>query len=129
MEVNVKGYFLLCQAAARQMIAQGEGGKLINIASIAGLRPGPMMGVYSVSKAAVVMMTRVLAVELGHDNIQVNAIAPGFVKTKFSAALWSNPTLANELTRRTPAGRIAEPEELTGLALYLASRRLKLYDR
>lgn len=121
MSVNVKGYFFLCQAAARQMIAQGSGGKIINIASITGLKPGPMMGVYSVSKAAVVMMTRVLAVELGHDNIQVNAIAPGFIKTKFSAALWGNPALANELTQRTPAGRIAAPQELSGLALYLAA--------
>jgi NAD(P)-dependent dehydrogenase (short-subunit alcohol dehydrogenase family) len=60
-------------------------------------------------------------VELGHDNIQVNAIAPGFIKTKFSAALWGNPALANELTQRTPAGRIAAPQELSGLALYLAA--------
>lgn len=121
MEVNVKGYFWLCQAAARQMQQQGTGGKLINVASIAGLEPGPMMGIYSISKAAVLMMTKVLAVELGSDNIQVNAIAPGFVKTKFSAALWQNPALHQELVARTPAGRMAEPEEISGIALYLAS--------
>lgn len=121
MEVNVKGYFWLCQAAARQMQQQGNGGKLINVASIAGLEPGPMMGVYSISKAAVIMMTKVLAVELGSDNIQVNAIAPGFIKTKFSSALWQNPALYQGITARTPAGRMADPQELTGVALYLAS--------
>ncbi|MFZ0544926.1 MAG: glucose 1-dehydrogenase [Candidatus Promineifilaceae bacterium] len=121
MEVNVKGYFWLCQAAAWQMQKQGQGGKLINVASIAGLSPGAMMGIYSISKAAVLMMTRVLAVELGVDNIQVNAIAPGFIKTKFSRALWDTPTIHDSLVERTPLGRIAEPEELTGIALYLAS--------
>lgn len=121
MEVNVKGYFWLCKAAALQMQKQGEGGKLINIASIAGLAPGAMMGIYSVSKAAVIMMTRTLAIELGPDNIQVNAVAPGFVKTKFSRALWDTPAIYASLVDRTPAGRMADPEELTGIALYLAS--------
>jgi NAD(P)-dependent dehydrogenase (short-subunit alcohol dehydrogenase family) len=121
MEVNVKGYFWLCQAAARQMQKQGQGGKLINVASIAGLSPGAMMGIYSISKAAVIMMTRSLAVELGGDNIQVNALAPGFIKTKFSRALWDNPVIHDGLVGRTPLGRMAEPEELTGIALYLAS--------
>lgn len=121
LEVNVKGYFWLCQAAARQFIAQGEGGKLINIASVAGLSPGRMMGIYSVSKAAVLMLTKSLALELGRRNIQVNAIAPGFVKTRFSAALWENERLYDRLTAETPLGRMAEPEEMTGIALYLAS--------
>jgi NAD(P)-dependent dehydrogenase (short-subunit alcohol dehydrogenase family) len=121
MEVNVKGYFWLCQAAARQMQKQGEGGKLINVASVAGLAPGAMMGIYSVSKAAVIMMTRSLAMELGADNIQVNALAPGFIKTKFSRALWDNPSIHAGIVERTPAGRMAEPEELTGIALYLGS--------
>jgi NAD(P)-dependent dehydrogenase (short-subunit alcohol dehydrogenase family) len=121
MEVNVKGYFWLCQAAARQMQRQGSGGKIINVASVAGLKPGAMMGVYSVSKAAVLMMTQALALELGADNIQVNAIAPGYVKTRFTAALWGNPAVNDSLLQKTPAGRMAEPEELTGIALYLAS--------
>ncbi len=121
MEVNVKGYFWLCQAAAKQMQKQGQGGKIINVASIAGLDPGAMMGIYSVSKAAVIMMTRSLAMELGGDNIQVNALAPGFIKTKFSRALWDNPTIHANIIEQTPAGRMADPEELTGIALYLAS--------
>ena len=121
LEVNLKGYFWLCQIAAKQMISQGEGGKIINMASVAGLEPGPMMGIYSVSKAAVIMLTKVLAVELAGDNIQVNAIAPGFVKTRFTSVLWQNPELYDRLTDGTPAGRMAEPEEITGIALYLAS--------
>lgn len=121
LEVNVKGYFWLCQAAAQQMQAQGDGGKIVNVASVAGIEPGAMMGVYSVSKAAVIMLTKALAVELGADDIQVNAIAPGFVQTKFSAALWQNPLLHKEITDSTPAGRMADPDELTGIALYLAS--------
>lgn len=121
MEVNVKGYFWLCQAAAQQFQKQGEGGKIINVASVAGLAPGAMMGIYSVSKAAVIMMTRSLAMELGADNIQVNALAPGFIKTKFSRALWDNPSIHAGIVERTPAGRMADPEELSGVALYLAS--------
>ena len=125
-EVNVKGAFWLARAAARQIQAQnnagdGEGGKLIFVGSIAGLEPGPMMGIYSISKAAILMMTQVLAVELSADKIQVNAIAPGFVKTSFSRALWQNPMLSKRLTEGTPAGRMAEPEELVGIAIYLAS--------
>jgi len=80
-----------------------------------------MMGVYSTSKAAVIMLTKVLALELAADNIQVNAIAPGFVRTRFSAALWSNHELKQMLERSTPQGRIAEPEEVAGAAVYLAS--------
>lgn len=127
-EVNVKGAFWLARAAAQQMQAQNRddetsasGGKIIFTASIAGIEPGPMMGIYSISKAGILMMAKVLAVELSADNIQVNAIAPGFVKTSFSRALWQNPMLSKRLTENTPAGRMAEPEELTGIALYLAS--------
>jgi NAD(P)-dependent dehydrogenase (short-subunit alcohol dehydrogenase family) len=119
-EVNVKGYFFMIKAAAPAMQAQG-GGKVINVASTAGINPGPQMGVYSTSKAAVLMLTKALAIELAPANIQVNALAPGFVKTRFSAALWTNPVLSRGLEKLTPAGRIAEPNELTGAALYLAS--------
>ena len=89
-DVNVKGYFRLIQAVVPHMQKQGRG-RVINVASIAGLQAQPGMGVYSCSKAAVVMMTRALAVELGATGITVNAIAPGFVKTKFSSVLWQTP--------------------------------------
>ena len=119
-EVNVKGYFLMARAVVPAMRKQG-GGKIINMASVLGINPGAMMGVYSTSKAAVIMLTKVLAAELGPDHIQVNAIAPGFIRTKFSAALWGNPSLRRMIERATPEGRIAEPDEVTGAVLYLAS--------
>ena len=119
-DVNVKGYFRVAKACAESMKTRG-GGKIINVASIAGLEPQPMMGVYSVSKAAVLMLTQVMAAELAQFNIQVNAIAPGFVKTKFSAALWQNPMLNEAVLKAIPQKRMAEPAELTGIALYLAS--------
>ena len=120
LDVNVKGYFRVVKACAESMQGRG-GGKVINMSSVAGLEPQPMMGVYSVSKAAVLMLTKVLAVELAPDNIQVNAIAPGFVKTRFSAALWQNPQINEAILKRIPQKRMAEPDEITGLALYLAS--------
>ena len=120
LDVNVKGYFRVVKACVESMKARG-GGKVVNMASVAGLEPEPMMGVYSVSKAAVLMLTKVLAAELAQFNIQVNAIAPGFVKTKFSSALWQNPKINDAIIRTIPQKRMAEPEEITGLAVYLAS--------
>ena len=120
LDVNVKGYFRMAKACVPAMRARG-GGKIINVASVAGLEPQPMMGVYCVSKAAVLMMTQVLAAEVAADNIQVNAIAPGFVKTKFSQVLWSTESIHDQLVRAVPQKRMAEPEEIAGIALYLAS--------
>lgn len=80
-----------------------------------------MMGVYCVSKAAVLMMTEVMAAEVAADNIQVNAIAPGFVKTKFSQVLWSTPQIHDSLVQSVPQRRMAEPEEIAGAAVFLAS--------
>jgi NAD(P)-dependent dehydrogenase (short-subunit alcohol dehydrogenase family) len=118
LQVNVKGYFWLCQSVAPIMLARGSG-KIINITSIAGLTPGAGMGVYSVSKAAVVMLTQSLAQELGPRGVQVNAIAPGVIQTKFSTALWSNEKLSAGVQRR--AGRLGQPDDIAGAALYLAS--------
>lgn len=120
MDVNVKGYFNVAKACAASMRKRG-GGKIINIASIAGKTPMPAMGVYCVSKAAVLMLTEVLAVELASQNIQVNAIAPGIVKTKFSSALWQNENINTAVIAMIPQKRMAEPDELTGIALYLAA--------
>jgi NAD(P)-dependent dehydrogenase (short-subunit alcohol dehydrogenase family) len=120
LDVNVKGYFRTVQACAPLMKERG-GGKIINMASVAGKEPQPMMGVYSVSKAAVIMLTEVLAAELAQDNIQVNCIAPGFVKTSFSRALWQNEKIYDAVVKAIPQRRMADPAELTGAALYLAS--------
>lgn len=119
-DINIKGYFRMIKAVHETMTQRG-GGKVINIASIAGIKPSPHMGIYGVTKAGVIMLTKMLAIELASDNIQVNAIAPGFVKTKFSSAVWSND-MANELVvKETPQKRMAEPREIAELALYLAS--------
>ncbi|MBX3083004.1 MAG: glucose 1-dehydrogenase [Anaerolineae bacterium] len=119
-DVNLRGYFRLIREAVPYLQARG-GGKIINMASIAGLMPTPGMGVYGMSKAAVIMMTKSLAVELAHSNIQVNAIAPGFIQTKFSQAIWGNDQLNEMVSKATPAKRIGNVEELLGMALYLAS--------
>ena len=119
-DVNVKGYFRLAKACVPSMQRRG-GGSIVNVASIAGLTPQPGMGVYCVSKAAVLMLTQVLAAELASINVRVNAVAPGFVKTKFSSAIWGNPALYEVLLNQIPQQRMAEPEELTGIMLYLAS--------
>ncbi len=120
LDTNLTGVFRLCKAVAPQMEKQG-GGKIINLASVAGLRPSPGMGVYSVSKAGVIMLTQVLATELGQANIQVNAIAPGVIKTRFSRVLWQTPQIADPILGALPLGRFGEPEDVAGLALYLAS--------
>ena len=120
IDVNLRGYFRLIREAVPHM-AQHGGGKAINIASVAGLAVSPGMGLYGISKAAVLMLTKTLAVELAAQNIQVNAIAPGFIKTRFSQAIWDNESLNRQVITSTPAARMGSPEELTGIALYLAS--------
>ncbi len=119
-DTNVKSVFRVCKAAVPHMEAQG-GGKIVNLASTAGLRPAGGMGIYGVSKAAIVMLTQVLATELGHSNIQVNAIAPGVIKTRFSQMLWQTPQIAEPFLNSLPLGRFGEPADVAGLALYLAS--------
>ena len=120
LDVNLMGAVWLCQAAAPVMRASG-GGKIINVASIVGLRPGRYQGIYSATKAALISLTKTLALELGADNIQVNAIAPGLVQTRFAQALWGNEDLLAHVLAQTPAGRIGQPRDIAGLALLLAS--------
>jgi NAD(P)-dependent dehydrogenase (short-subunit alcohol dehydrogenase family) len=120
LDTNVLGLVRLCRAAVPHLEAAG-GGKIVNVASIAGLRPSPGMGLYGVSKAAIIALTQQLAFELGPANIQVNAIAPGVIKTRFSTLLWQTPEIAGPILSRTPLDRFGEPEEVASLALYLAS--------
>jgi NAD(P)-dependent dehydrogenase (short-subunit alcohol dehydrogenase family) len=119
--LNLKGYFFLSQAVGKIMRDKG-GGNIINIASTAGITPEIGLGVYSISKAGVIMLTQVLAQEWGQYNIRVNAIAPGVVKTRFSSLLWGTPEIRKRTEDSTALGRIAEPEEVVGAVLFLASQ-------
>ncbi len=120
MAVNVKGPFELAKRCFPLMQARG-GGSIINISSIGGLHPEPMLGIYSVSKAALISLTKVLASEWGPANIRVNAICPGLVKTKFSQALWQTDEILRRFTDELPLRRIAQPDEIAPLAVFLAS--------
>lgn len=119
MNLNLKGLFFLSQAVARAMKEQG-GGRIVNIASVAGITPD-ILPIYSISKAGVIMATKVMASEWAKYNIRVNTVAPGMTRTGFSEALWSNPDILQGAMLRTPMGRIAEPEEMVGAVIYLAS--------
>ena len=119
MNLNVKGLFFLSQAVARVMKEKG-GGKIINVASIAGITPD-LLPIYSISKAAVIMATKVMAQQWAQYNIRANAIAPGVVKTRFSEALWKNADILQRVISQTPMARIADPEEMMGIIIYLAS--------
>ncbi|MBP9014373.1 MAG: glucose 1-dehydrogenase [Smithella sp.] len=119
MNLNLKGLFFLSQAIARLMKEHG-GGKIVNVASVAGISPD-ILPVYSISKAGVIMATKVMAQQWAIYNIRVNAIAPSLTKTKFSEPLWSNQDILNIAMSRTPLGRPAEPEEMVGAVIFLAS--------
>ena len=119
MNLNLKGLFFLSQAVARVMKEKG-GGKIINVASIAGISPD-LLPVYSISKAGVIMATKVMAQQWAPYHIRANAVAPGLTKTRFSEALWNNPDILNIAMSRTPMARVAEPEEMVGAIIYLAS--------
>lgn len=120
LEVNLMGNVWLCQAVVPHMREQG-GGSIINISSVNGLRPGHFQGIYSMTKAAVISLTKTLAMELGSDGIRVNAIAPGLIQTKFAQVLWENEQLLQQVEARTPLQRIGQPQEIASLASWLAS--------
>ena len=120
IETNLLSAVRLCRLVVPGMRVKGHG-KIINIASIAGIQPGIGQGVYGALKAALIQLTRSLAVELGPDNIQVNAIAPGLIQTRFAQVLHETPTIRQSVEHATPLGRIGEPDEIAGAALYLAS--------
>jgi len=120
MNLNLKSVFFLAQAVARIMREHG-GGSVINISSAAGIRPDPLLPVYSISKAAVIMTTKVLAKEWGKHNIRVNAIAPGLFRTRFSEALWKDREIFNAWMETNPMGRMGEPDEIVETVIYLAS--------
>ncbi len=120
MQVNVKAPFELANLCYPHLKARG-GGSVLNISSIAALTPDPGLGIYSVSKAALNMLTKVQAKEWGTDGIRVNAICPGLIKTKFSEALWQNEQVLARFTKHLPIARMGTVDEIAGLALFLAS--------
>jgi len=120
MNIDLKGCYLCSKAVGKTMIARGKG-TIINLSSRAGLRALSDTGAYCVAKAGVVMMTQVLALELAHYNIRVNAIAPGLIKTDMTRPLWDVPEVFNKLRQIIPMGRIADTDEIARVALFLAS--------
>ncbi len=120
IESNLKGPFLVVRDAVKLMKKRG-GGKIINITSTAAKKAARGMGVYCVAKAGVEMLTKVLAVELAQDHINVNGVAPAMIKTTFSQPFWSDEGLLKELTKMIPMGRIAETGDVVGAVLFLAS--------
>ena len=119
MQVNVQGPFELAKAL-RPALAR-RGGSVINVSSIGGLSPEPGLGIYSVSKAALLSLTKVLAKEWGTDGIRVNAICPGLIRTDFSEALWSDERVVRQMLAAQAIPRVGESDDVAGLALFLAS--------
>jgi dehydrogenase/reductase SDR family member 4 len=120
ISVNVKGPFELAKRVYPFM-KEKKSGSVINISSIGGLRPEAGLGIYSMSKAALISLTKVMAKEWGDNNIRANVICPGLIKTKFSESLWSNDKMMAMMMKVLPIKRVGTPEEIAALALYLAS--------
>ena len=120
IDVNLKGPFELCKKAYPILKRRG-GGSIIHISSVGGLTPEPGIGIYSVSKAAIISLTKAMAQDWGADNIRVNAICPGLIKTKFSEALWSNDAILRRFMQHIPLNSVGSSEDTAGLAVYLAS--------
>lgn len=120
MEVNVKAPWLLSNLVLPHMKESGNG-SIINISSVEGVNPGFGLGLYSISKSALIMLTKNQAKEWGKYGIRSNVVCPGLIKTKFSEGLWSNEKLVNTYEKMVPLGRIADPDEMAGLVMLLAS--------
>ena len=121
MNTNVKSMFFLSAFAREAMLEHGDGGAIVNVSSVGGFRASDVIGGYSVSKAAVIMLTQVCAKTWGTDGIRVNCIAPGLVKTDFARALWENPEILAGNRATAALRRIGEPDEMAGAAVYFAS--------
>lgn len=121
-DVNVRGPWMLAQAVGRRMIAHGHGGKIINVASLLALRPVAKLTLYAMTKAAMVQMTKQLALEWARHDIQVNAICPGYIETEMNRDHWQTPG-GQELISRMPRRRVGTPDALDGIVLLLASEQ------
>jgi len=120
VDVNIRGYFFMCAKGA-QLMKKHSGGAIVNVASVNGVNPGHFQGIYSITKAAVISMTKSFAMELGPKNIRVNALLPGLTDTKFASALTSNEAIKKQAMAHIPMKRVASPDEMAGTVLYLVS--------
>lgn len=120
LDVNIRGFFVASCAAARLMRRNG-GGAIVNIGSISGIVPGPNQGIYSITKAAVIGMTRVFAAECAEMGVRVNAVLPGITETRFTTALVEDEALLGHYLEHVPMKRVAQPREIAGAVLYLVS--------
>ena len=120
MNNNIKSNQILCNLVLPEMIERNDGAIII-ISSIAAIKGSPILGAYNISKAADVMIVKNIATEFGHKNIRANSIAPGLIRTDFAKALWENPDILESVLSTTPMRRIGEPDEISGVAVMLAS--------
>ena len=121
MNTNVKSMFYLSVMARAAMLLHGDGGSIVKVSSIGGFQASDAIGGYSISKAAVIMLTQVLAKQWGRDGIRVNGIAPGLIRTEFSRALWENERIYRDAVEGAALRRIGEPDEMAGAVVYFAS--------
>ena len=120
VDVNIRGYFFMSTLGAKLM-KNNNGGAIVNVASINGVIPGDFQGIYSITKAAVISMTKAFAKECAQFNIRVNALLPGATDTKFASTLVNNPKILEQAMAHVPMKRAAQPDEMAGTVLYLAS--------
>jgi NAD(P)-dependent dehydrogenase (short-subunit alcohol dehydrogenase family) len=120
-EVNLKGPFQLSRALARACMAEDKPASIINVSSVFGMNAAPFQGIYAMTKAALVSLSKTLAHEWGRAGIRVNVIAPGLVETRFAAAILQSPEMTKFFTDRAALGRVAQPQEIAGMVVFLAS--------
>ena len=120
VDVNIRGYFYMSTHGARLMSKNG-GGAIVNVASVNGVVPGFQQGIYSITKAAVISMTKAFAVECAEQGVRCNALLPGLTDTKFASVLVNTPAILKQALAHVPMRRVAQPSEMAGAALYLAS--------
>ena len=120
VDVNIRGYFFMSTLGAKLM-KKGGGGSIVNVASVNGVIPGHFQGIYSITKAAVISMTKTFAKECAGLNIRVNALLPGATDTKFASTIVNNPSILKKAMDHVPMNRVAKPDEMAGAVLYLAS--------
>jgi NAD(P)-dependent dehydrogenase (short-subunit alcohol dehydrogenase family) len=120
VDVNIRGYFFMSTHGAQLMIENG-GGSIVNVASVNGVNPANFQGIYSITKAAVISMTKAFAAECAEAGVRCNALLPGLTDTKFASVLVNTPAILNRALARIPMRRVAQPSEMAGAVLYLAS--------